>query len=65
MIGETIIDEYNFCEALGKSGKEPVLVLRDLYKEKYLGGTAAIAKNLTSFSKNITLISALGEKNEE
>ncbi len=65
VIGETIIDEYNFCEALGKSGKEPVLVLRDLYKEKYLGGTAAIAKNLTSFSKKITLISALGEKNEE
>ena len=65
VIGETIIDEYNFCEALGKSGKEPVLVLRDLYKEKYLGGTAAIAKNLTSFSNNITLISALGEKNEE
>ena len=29
VLGETIIDEYNFCEALGKSGKEPVLVLRD------------------------------------
>ena len=29
VIGETIIDQYVFCEALGKSGKEPVLVLRD------------------------------------
>ena len=65
VVGETIIDEYNFCEALGKSGKEPVLVLRDLYKEKYLGGTAAIAKNLTSISNKVTLISALGERNEE
>ena len=27
---QVIIDQYNFCEALGKSGKEPVLVLRDL-----------------------------------
>ena len=57
MIGETIIDEYNFCEALGKSGKEPVLVLRDLYKEKYLGGTAAIAKNLTSLQKDYSYLS--------
>ena len=30
LIGETIIDQYVFCEALGKSGKEPVLVLKDL-----------------------------------
>ena len=25
VIGEAIIDEYNFCEALGKSGKEPLI----------------------------------------
>ena len=36
VLGETIIDEYNFCEALGKSGKEPVLVLRDMKTEQYL-----------------------------
>ena len=33
IIGETIIDEYVYCEALGKSGKEPILVLRDMYQE--------------------------------
>jgi len=65
VIGEAIIDEYIFCEALGKSGKEPVLVLRDLFKERYLGGSAAIAKNLSNFCKKITLLSYVGEKNEE
>ena len=65
IIGETIIDEYVFCEALGKSGKEPILVMRDIYKERYLGGTAAIAKNLSSFCKKITLLSSIGQKNEE
>ena len=35
VIGETIIDQYIFCEALGKSGKEPVLVLRDLNMDQY------------------------------
>ena len=64
IIGETIIDEYNFCEALGKSGKEPTLVLRDLNKESYLGGAAAIARHLSSFSKKISLLSMIGEKSE-
>jgi rfaE bifunctional protein nucleotidyltransferase chain/domain len=43
VIGETIIDQYYFCEALGKSGKEPTLVLRDLNMEQYPGGAAAVA----------------------
>ena len=64
IIGETIIDQYVFCEALGKSGKESVLVLKDVYTENYLGGAAAIAKNLSNISKNITLLSMIGEKEE-
>ena len=62
IIGETMIDEYVFCEALGKLGKEPVLVLRDINKERYIGGTAAIARNLSSFCKKITLLTNIGEK---
>ena len=65
VIGETIIDEYVFCEALGKSGKEPMLVMGELKSEKYIGGTAAIARNLSSFVKKVTLLSCLGEKKEE
>ena len=30
VIGELIIDEYVYCEALGKSGKDPMLVLKDV-----------------------------------
>ena len=61
VIGETIIDKYVFCEALGKSGKEPHLVLRDLYEETYLGGVIAIAKNISSFCKKVTVLSCLGK----
>lgn len=64
VIGETILDEYVYCEALGKSGKDPVLVLRELYSERYLGGALSIAKNLSSFCKKISLLSYLGEKKE-
>jgi len=64
IIGETIIDQYIFCEALGKSGKEPVLVLRDLETQKYLGGALAIARHLSQFCHNVSLLSFLGEDNE-
>ena len=65
VIGETIIDEYVYCEALGKSSKEAILVVRDISKERYLGGTAAIARNLSSFCKKITLFTNIGQKNNE
>ena len=61
VIGEIIIDQYVFCEALGKSGKEPVLVLRDLGMEQYAGGAAAIARHLSDFCDNVSLLSMLGE----
>jgi rfaE bifunctional protein kinase chain/domain/rfaE bifunctional protein nucleotidyltransferase chain/domain len=64
IIGETIIDQYIFCEALGKSGKEPVLVLRDIKMEEYLGGAGAICRHLSTFCKKITLLSMVGEKRE-
>ena len=64
IIGEIIIDQYIFCEALGKSGKEPILVLREIRKEEYLGGSAAIARHLSTFSTDIKLISMVGEKKE-
>lgn len=64
VIGEIIIDEYNFCEALGKSGKEPMLVIRDLYKEQYLGGSGAICNHLSEFTNDVSLLSYVGENSE-
>lgn len=65
VIGELIIDDYNFCEALGKSGKEPILVLKDLYNEQYIGGTGAICRHLSEFCKQISLITNIGEKSDK
>lgn len=62
IIGETIIDQYNFCEAIGKSGKEPILVLKEIKQDQYLGGVLNIARNLSEFSNKITVLSMLGEK---
>ena len=64
IIGEAIIDQYVFCEALGKSGKEPVLVIRDLETQEYLGGSLAISRHLSEFCNSVSLLSFIGEKNE-
>ena len=64
IIGEVIIDQYVFCEALGKSGKEPMLVLRDIKSEEYLGGAAAIANNVAQFSNKIVLFGQIGKKED-
>lgn len=65
VIGETIIDEYVYCDALGKSGKEPVLAVKNLYSKKFLGGTLSIARNLSNFCKKVTVLSYIGEKKEQ
>ena len=64
IIGETIIDEYNFCEVLGKSGKEPYLAIKPKKIETYLGGAAAIANHISDFVRNINLVTHIGTKNE-
>ena len=64
VIGETIIDQYIFCESLGKSGKEPHLVLKDVSEELYLGGVLSIARNISDFCNKITILSMLGQKKE-
>ena len=63
VIGEIILDKYIFCETIGKSGKEPHLVLKELKEEKYLGGVGAIANNIALFCESLKLISYTG-KNE-
>ena len=62
LIGETIIDEYIFCDALGKSGKEPVLVVEEKNSIQYLGGIGHISNNISNFSNKIKVFTNLGNK---
>ena len=57
VIGDLIIDRYVFGDVLGKSGKEPHMVYRQLKEEMYIGGSSIIANHLSDFVDNITLIS--------
>lgn len=56
LVGETISDEYAFCEALGKSGKEPILAVEQVRVEKYQGGIMAIANQMQHLGVKTTVL---------
>lgn len=60
-VGEAIIDRYIYCEPLGKSGKDSHLVSKYLYKEDYIGGSLAIARQLSEFCKKVDLFCMAGD----
>ncbi len=61
VLGETIIDEYQFCEVMGKSGKEPVLATRYAHTDRFGGGVVACANHLGSFCDRVDMVTFLGE----
>lgn len=65
IIGETIIDKYITTEAIGKSGKEPIMVVKQKNNIKFVGGVGYIANLCSSFVKDVRIISFLGEIRNE
>lgn len=63
LVGETILDEYNYGRVIGKSGKEPVLVLKRINVETYAGGILNMANHLADFSNRVDVFTMLGENN--
>ncbi len=61
IIGEAIIDEYIFCEALGKSGKDPMIMYKKFFTKKYFGGSLAVANNINNFTNKINLYCMIGK----
>jgi rfaE bifunctional protein kinase chain/domain/rfaE bifunctional protein nucleotidyltransferase chain/domain len=61
VIGEAIIDEYQYCQTIGKSGKEPILAARYINHENFAGGILAVANHVASFCNQVGLITFLGK----
>ncbi len=60
VIGEAILDEYVYCDALGKSSKEPILALQYVNKDVHAGGALAIANHVAEFAGEVDLLTYLG-----
>jgi rfaE bifunctional protein kinase chain/domain/rfaE bifunctional protein nucleotidyltransferase chain/domain len=65
VIGETIIDEYLYCQTLGKTGKEPILAARHVGSEKFAGGIVAVANNSAAFCDHVSMLTFLGRADSQ
>ncbi|MDH5672768.1 MAG: PfkB family carbohydrate kinase [Myxococcales bacterium] len=61
VIGESIVDEYVHCDALGMSADAPSLVVRPTYQDRYLGGAGIVAQHIQSLGAESLFISVVGD----
>ena len=60
VIGEAILDQYCYCQPLGKSPKETIVASKFLSQENFAGGTLAIANHLSGFCRSVSLVTPVG-----
>ncbi len=60
VIGDTIVDEYHYCQPLGKSPKETIVSTKFLEDEGFAGGVLACANHVSSFVGEVHLVTVLG-----
>lgn len=65
LIGDGIIDEYHYCETMGKSPKSQIIVNRYLDHEVFAGGAFAIANHVAGICDNVQLVTLLGRENSK
>ena len=64
VIGDTIIDKYIACDALGMSAEAPLVVFRELHSKNYIGGAAIVANHIKRLGADCKFISIIGNDNE-
>lgn len=59
VLGDTIVDEYHYCQPLGKSPKETIVSTRYLSEEAFPGGILACANHIAAFADKVDLATCL------
>ena len=62
IIGDGIVDEYHYCEPMGKSAKANIIVNRYLENEVFAGGAFVIANHVSSLCDEVQLVTLLGKE---
>ncbi len=60
LVGDTIIDEYQYVSALGKPSKENIVATLFRSREQFAGGVIAAANHVASFCKSVEIVTMLG-----
>ena len=61
LVGDTIIDEYQYVSPLGKSPKENLIPTLYREREVFAGGVVAAANHVAGFCKQVDILTCLGD----
>ena len=60
VLGDTIVDQYAACEAIGMSAEAPVVVVRELERRNFIGGAAVVASHISALGAQCDFVSVVG-----
>jgi len=61
LVGDTIIDEYQYVRPMGKAAKENIIASQFESHEVFSGGVIAAANHVASFCREVEVVTALGD----
>jgi len=61
VVGDTIVDEYVTCEALGMSREDPTLVISPRHTDRFLGGAGIVAAHSAALGASTRFFSVTGD----
>lgn len=61
VIGDTIVDEYITCEALGLSQEDPTIVVNPIHRKKFIGGASIVAAHAAGLGAKVKFHSVVGK----
>ncbi|MDD4601663.1 MAG: PfkB family carbohydrate kinase [Negativicutes bacterium] len=61
VLGDTIIDEYITCDALGMSQEDPTIVVTPVAYEKFVGGAGIVALHAKGLGADVHFFSTVGK----
>ncbi len=60
IVGDAIIDEYQYVQSMGKSAKENMIATRFTSSELFAGGIFAAANHIASICREVEILTVLG-----
>ena len=61
VLGDTIVDQYLACEAIGMSAEAPVVVVKELKNRNFIGGAAIVASHIRALGAKCDFLSVVGQ----
>jgi rfaE bifunctional protein kinase chain/domain len=64
VVGDVILDRYVACDPIGMSNEAPVIVVKELETQDYVGGAGIIAAHVAALGSKSTIFSVVGRDDQ-